>query len=136
MDRSTFLKTFFTSIAGSTLLTSTTKADLLGKAYDKHRQLDSDNGEAYWEAIKKHFSLDETLYYFNNASLGPSPEIVIDATEAFRREMEALSLKIYVGWLARRERDSKKEGSGVVPRISRGDRTHPQYDGRHECIRQ
>ncbi|MEO1050899.1 MAG: aminotransferase class V-fold PLP-dependent enzyme [Bacteroidota bacterium] len=110
MNRSTFLKSIFTSITASTILPSLAQAELMDKLESSSLPDPDANGdEAYWEAIKQHFSLDKELYYFNNASLGPSPEIVIDATERFRRMMEGFpSRYMWGGWKEEKEEVRKK----------------------------
>lgn len=58
-----------------------------------------ENGEAYWELVKSQFPFVPGLYYFNNGSLGPSPSLVIEATEKFRRTLDAYPSKyMWGGW--------------------------------------
>ena len=45
-------------------------------------------GDAYWRLVQRQFRLEPGLVYLNNASLGPSPALVADATEAFRRQLD------------------------------------------------
>lgn len=52
--------------------------------------------ESYWETLRAQFSLDPTLTYLNNASLGPSPQSVIQATLATLQEMD--SKMAYGNW--------------------------------------
>lgn len=55
--------------------------------------------ESYWEFLKSQFSLLEGMRYFNNGSLGPSPEYVIDRTEKYRRTLDAYPSKyMWGGW--------------------------------------
>ena len=89
-NRRNFLKKTFSGIAGSTLLIPSAKETLLAKAKSIEMKLDvSSDSENYWDVVKNHFSLQKGLHYFNNASLGPSPELVLDATEKFRRALES-----------------------------------------------
>jgi len=60
--------------------TKTAVADDLASASDDR---------AFWRLIQKQFRLEPDLLYFNNASLGPSPALVADATESFRRKLDA-----------------------------------------------
>jgi selenocysteine lyase/cysteine desulfurase len=60
--------------------TKTAVADELASASDDR---------AFWRLVQKQFRLEPDLLYFNNASLGPSPALVADATESFRRKLDA-----------------------------------------------
>lgn len=53
--------------------------------------------EKHWEFVKQNFSLEKGLRYFNNGSLGPSPEYVIDETERYRRLVESFPSKHIFG---------------------------------------
>ena len=53
----------------------------------------------YWRLVQRQFRLEPGLVYLNNASLGPSPALVADATEAFRRKLDAFpSRYMWGGW--------------------------------------
>lgn len=53
----------------------------------------------YWRLVQRQFRLEPGLVYLNNASLGPSPALVADATEAFRRQLDAFpSRYMWGGW--------------------------------------
>ena len=59
----------------------------------------SANGKDYWRLVQSGFRLEPGLVYLNNASLGPSPDMVADATEAFRRRLDAFpSRYMWGGW--------------------------------------
>ena len=89
MDRRDFAKKAFSSIAGSALLTAAAQRRLLAQAQPVAAALaNGDAGEDYWELVKNQFPLQHGLLYFNNGSLGPSPSLVIDATEKFRRTLD------------------------------------------------
>ena len=65
-------------------------ADELGSAVDD---------PAFWRLVQKQFRLDPGLLYFNNASLGPSPALVADATEHYRRTLDAFPSRwMWGGW--------------------------------------
>lgn len=119
LPRRSFIKKTFSGIAGSSLLLSGTKNSLLAKAETLGCDLFSnEDSENYWEVVKNHFSLSAGLYYFNNASLGPSPELVIDATEKFRRTLESFPSKYMWGeWAKDKEEVRKKtaEMLGAAP---------------------
>ena len=54
---------------------------------------------AFWRLVQKQFRLDPGLLYFNNASLGPSPALVADATEHYRRTLDAFPSRwMWGGW--------------------------------------
>ena len=54
---------------------------------------------AFWRLVQKQFRLEPGLLYFNNASLGPSPALVADATEHYRRKLDAFPVTMDVGRL-------------------------------------
>jgi len=55
--------------------------------------------EHFWKLVKSQFPVDEGLLYFNNGSLGPSPEYVIDKTEKYRRMLDGFPSKyMWGGW--------------------------------------
>lgn len=100
INRRDFAKRAFSSIAGSALLTAAAQRRLLAQAQPLAAALSSgDDGENYWELVKNQFPLLAGLYYFNNGSLGPSPSLVIDATEKFRRMLDGFPSKyMWGGW--------------------------------------
>jgi len=54
---------------------------------------------AFWRLVQRQFRLEPDLLYFNNASLGPSPALVADATESFRRKLDAFPSRwMWGGW--------------------------------------
>jgi selenocysteine lyase/cysteine desulfurase len=56
-------------------------------------------GDDCWRLVQRQFRLEPGLVYLNNASLGPSPALVADATEAFRRTLDAFpSRYMWGGW--------------------------------------
>jgi selenocysteine lyase/cysteine desulfurase len=55
--------------------------------------------EDYWRLVQRQFRLEPGLHYLNNASLGPSPALVADATESYRRRLDAFpSHYMWGGW--------------------------------------
>ena len=61
-------------------------------------------GRDYWRLVQRQFRLEPGLVYLNNASLGPSPALVADATEAFRRKLDAFpSRYMWGGWSEEKE---------------------------------
>ncbi len=66
--------------------------------------LADDLGKDYWRLVQRQFRLEPGLIYLNNASLGPSPALVADATEAFRRKLDAFpSRYMWGGWSEEKE---------------------------------
>lgn len=54
---------------------------------------------AFWRLVQKQFRLEPGLIYFNNASLGPSPALVADATESYRRTLDGFPSRwMWGGW--------------------------------------
>jgi selenocysteine lyase/cysteine desulfurase len=105
MQRRDFARRVFSGIAGSALMATAPGQRLLAQAQSVAASLSSrDDGEGYWELVKSQFPLLQGLYYFNNGSLGPSPALVIDATEKFRRTLDAFPSKyMWGGWNAEKE---------------------------------
>ncbi len=99
-NRRDFAKLVFGSIAGSALLASVAQEKLLAQAGAVSSSLAGrDQGEQYWELVKQQFPFQPGLYYFNNGSLGPSPTLVVDATEKFRRTLNGFPSKyMWGGW--------------------------------------
>lgn len=55
--------------------------------------------QAFWRLVQRQFRLEPGLLYFNTASLGPSPAVVADATESFRRTLDAHPSRwMWGGW--------------------------------------
>lgn len=116
--RRAFIRNVFTGIAGSSLLLGAAKEELLAKADTLTSNLDNAKGERYWRMVKQGFSIQKNLLYFNNASLGPSPELVIDATNRFRRTLDSFPSKyMWGGWREEKEAVRKKTAAlmGVSP---------------------
>ena len=115
MERRSFLKTSFSSIAAGGLLTGLAREPLLAKAASTANVLNqADESEDYWELVKAQFTFAAGLYYFNNASLGPSPELVADATENFRRTLDGFPSKyMWGGWNTDKEQTREKAAQAV-----------------------
>jgi selenocysteine lyase/cysteine desulfurase len=93
-DRRQLIHKALASIAGGSLLLSATRESLAAAAASL-----TATGEAYWDLVKAQFRLAPGLLYFNNASLGPSPALVADATETFRRTLDSYpSRYMWGGW--------------------------------------
>jgi selenocysteine lyase/cysteine desulfurase len=109
------LKASFSSIAAGALLTDLVRKPLLAQAHTTvdllNQEADSEN---YWDLVKAQFTFAEGLYYFNNASLGPSPELVADATENFRRTLDGFPSKyMWGGWNTDKEQVRGKAAQAV-----------------------
>ena len=115
MKRRSFLKASFSSIAAGALLSEVAREPLLAKARTTVGGLNqAGDSEAYWELVKAQFAFVPGLYYFNNASLGPSPELVADATESFRRTLDGFPSKyMWGGWNTDKEQVREKVGQAV-----------------------
>jgi selenocysteine lyase/cysteine desulfurase len=105
MDRREFALRAFSGIAGGSLLSGVAHEHPHAQSGSVAAALaDRDDGEQYWELVKSSFALSSGLIYFNNGSLGPSPSLVIDATEKFRRTLDAYPSKyMWGGWNADKE---------------------------------
>jgi len=79
MDR----RNFVAYLAGTTALSATSLSQLNAAVYRSISELnqayqdDSPDG-AYWEAIRKHFIMQENLIMMNNGTVGPMPEPVFN----------------------------------------------------------
>lgn len=110
MDRRSLLKYSFSGLAASSLMASGLRESFLEKIEKTGLNLSSvDNDEDYWELVKSEFSMEKGLYYFNNASLGPCPKLVVDATNEFRGLLDGFPSKyMWGGWQKEKEATRKK----------------------------
>lgn len=70
---------------------------------------DDRNDEGYWELVKKEFDFAKGLTYFNNASLGPCPKLVVDATNHYRALLDGFPSKyMWGGWQKEKEQTREK----------------------------
>jgi selenocysteine lyase/cysteine desulfurase len=98
-SRRSFVSSSLAAFGGSSLLSlvPATATDLSASPSGR-------DDESYWRLVAHQFSLEPGLHYFNNASLGPSPRYVADATETYRRTLDAFpSRYMWGGW------DTEKE---------------------------
>ena len=110
MNRRNLLKYSLSGISAATILSSGAKAAFFEKIESNTIGLATDaNDEAYWELVKSQFKFEEGLYYFNNASLGPCPKMVVDATNEFRALMDGFPSKyMWGGWQNEKEATRQK----------------------------
>ncbi len=110
MDRRSLLKYSFSGLTASALMAAGMRNSYLEKMETtKFNLSSSDNDESYWELVKSEFSLEKDLYYFNNASLGPCPKLVVDATNQFRALLDGFPSKyMWGGWQDEKEGVRKK----------------------------
>lgn len=67
-----------------------------------------DNSEGFWKTVKSQFSFADGLYYFNNASLGPSPLAVQNATNNYRATLDGFPSRYMWGaWQDEKEKVRK-----------------------------
>lgn len=97
-SRRVFVTKMMAGIAGSALLSNPDGGRRMARA-EAFAAPDGGLTEDYWRLVQSGFQLEPGLVYLNNASLGPSPELVDDATEAFRRRLDAFpSRSMWGGW--------------------------------------
>jgi len=103
--RRSFISGAVAAVSGAALLAA---ADL--EALQKGAEgfasasMTDDLGKDYWRLVQRQFRLEPGLVYLNNASLGPSPALVADATEAFRRQLDAFPSRYMWGaWSEKKE---------------------------------
>lgn len=109
-SRRLFLRNTFLSLAGTSLL-APARASSINQYYQDWatRIASSGEDEGYWEMIKTQFQFQKGLYYFNNASLGPSSSMVVQATNAFRAELDGFPSKyMWGGWATEKEKVREK----------------------------
>ena len=108
-NRRKFIRSLTTGLTGSVMLS---------RIADKYSSLNRDSGlggqhfvdeEAYWELVKGQFKFAESLSYFNNASLGPSPIPVQGATREYRDMLDGFPSKYMWGdWKDEKEATRKQ----------------------------
>jgi selenocysteine lyase/cysteine desulfurase len=103
--RRSFAARAVAALGGTALLTAADLDALTGGAEDfASASAAADIGRDYWRLVQRQFRLEPGLVYLNNASLGPSPALVADATEAFRRQLDAFpSRYMWGGWSEEKE---------------------------------
>ncbi|WP_299683005.1 aminotransferase class V-fold PLP-dependent enzyme [uncultured Dokdonia sp.] len=94
--RRSFVKQLLAGVTGATLLPSYTANASTPKDVPSRVNY-TDDSETFWEQIKQQFIFAEGLYYFNNASLGPSPISVQEATNSFRATLDGFPSKYMWG---------------------------------------
>ncbi len=102
-SRRSFLTRWMAGVAGSALLAHIDGGRLLAHA-EELAVADGECPKDSWRLVQSGFRLEPGLVYLNNASLGPSPDLVADATEAFRRRLDAFpSRYMWGGWTEDKE---------------------------------
>ncbi|MCG6950507.1 MAG: aminotransferase class V-fold PLP-dependent enzyme [Acidobacteria bacterium] len=93
------------TLSGAALLTAAGLETTLAETKDLLTSSSAgDIGTDYWRLVRRQFRLDPGLVYLNNASLGPSPALVADATETFRRTLDGFpSRYMWGGWSDEKE---------------------------------
>lgn len=110
--RRSFVKQLFTGVVGATLLPSYAAQSHTIEQPDIPIN-STDDSEAFWENIKAQFHFASGLRYFNNASLGPSPRMVQEATNTFRATLDGFPSKyMWGGWSDEKE-DVRKKVAGL-----------------------
>jgi len=99
-SRRTFLTRTIAGMSGAAILLAADRQALRAAAEELASASWADDlGRDYWRLVQRQFRLEPGLLYLNNASLGPSPALVADATEAFRRQLDAFpSRYMWGGW--------------------------------------
>ena len=119
LNRRNWLRNTFLATTGAALLPTAASGALLENWAERAHTLNEADpaDEAYWELVSSMFHFEDGLRYFNNASLGPSPEMVADATNAFRRQLDAFPSKY--GWYAwKPEKEVVREKMAALLQVS------------------
>jgi selenocysteine lyase/cysteine desulfurase len=107
MDRRSLLKQTFSGLAAASVFGGWSSNSLMERAEDIAASLSNySEDEGYWELVKSQFQFEKGLNYFNNASLGPCPKLVTDATNEFRAMLDGFPSKYMWG-----EWDDEKEAT-------------------------
>ena len=103
--RRSFISGAVATFSGAALLAAADLEKLQAGAEGfTNASLADDLGKDYWRLVQRQFRLEPGLVYLNNASLGPSPALVADATEAFRRQLDAFPSRYMWGaWSEEKE---------------------------------
>ena len=103
--RRSFVARTAAAVSGIAMLAATDLEALLERTEGfATASLADDLGADYWRLVQRQFRLEPGLVYLNNASLGPSPTLVADATEAFRRQLDAFPSRYMWGaWSEEKE---------------------------------
>jgi len=99
MNRRDFL------LGSGALLTSSSLLDArAATALVSRSESGTDDRLDLWSIVASQFEFEEGLIYLNNGSLGPSPRIVRDATDEFRRQLDLFPSKyMWSDWWDDRE---------------------------------
>ena len=110
MERRALLKYSLSGLLATPALSSVVRDSLVDRSEDTSDFLSSsDNDEDYWELVKKEFDFAPGLVYFNNASLGPCPKLVVDATNHYRALLDGFPSKYMWGaWQEDKEQTRAK----------------------------
>ncbi|WP_109300741.1 aminotransferase class V-fold PLP-dependent enzyme [Aquimarina sp. AU474] len=99
-NRRKFIKSFSAGVTAS-MFTPVFAATDLDKQRTSLLELSKfdykDLDENFWEQVAEQFIFQPNLHYFNNASLGPSPIVVQEATRKFRDTLDAFPSKYMWG---------------------------------------
>jgi selenocysteine lyase/cysteine desulfurase len=103
--RRSFATRAATALGAAALLASTDLEPALAEMEELATALSADDiGADFWRLVQRQFRFEPGLTYLNNASLGPSPALVADATEGFRRQLDAFpSRYMWGGWAEEKE---------------------------------
>ena len=110
MERRALLKYSLSGLLAAPALSSVIRENLSSRSEDTSSFLSaSDNDEDYWELVKREFDFAQGLVYFNNASLGPCPKLVVDATNQYRALLDGFPSKYMWGaWQEDKEKTRAK----------------------------
>ena len=111
--RRSFISGVVTAAGGAALLATTDlKASVDGAESLAAASSSAQLADDYWRLVQSQFRLEPGLVYLNNASLGPSPASVADATESFRRKLDAFPSRfMWGGWSQEFETVRSKAGA-------------------------
>ncbi len=115
-SRRTWMRQSFLATTGLAFLSDRIHTKLLASQEGLAGMKDRD--EKFWRLVQKTFQFESGLRYFNNASLGPSPDLVVGATNEFRRQLDAFPSKyMWYEWKDEKEEVRKKMAAmlGVDP---------------------
>jgi len=111
--RRTFVRNSLNVLGAGALLTGAGGLTSLARA-EELAAASHDDEDVYWRLVQRQFRLEPGLLYFNNASLGPSPMLVADATEAFRRTLDAFPSRYMWGAWSEEKEAVRSTGANLL----------------------
>ena len=118
-NRRAWLKNSFMGTIGLAFLPKSKQEEWINQqaSFTEALQANDPISESYWKLVKNSFPLLPGLHYFNNASLGPSPKMVVDATNQYRALLDGFPSKYMWGeW--KEPKEKVRENMATLLKVS------------------